>query len=135
MLTIRRNSFRRTLLEGIEAALTELIVDGAILKGIGVLLEGDVLESELFPSCIQRASATISLLQALKSTFRVVVKQFEQSDFALTVELKQREDVSSALASHFGVVAQGHYLFAIMSLFNERGTKCRCSAAYLPQMV
>ena len=100
-----------TLLEGIEAALTELIVDGAILKGIGVLLEGDVLESELSVMySTGHDSATISLLQALKSTFRVVVKQFEQSDFALSqVESSNNiEGVSSYLHLSFGprVVAQ-----------------------------
>ena len=100
-----------TLLEGIEAALTELIVDGAILKGIGVLLEGDVLESELSVMySTGHDSATISLLQALKSTFRVVVKQFEQSDFALSqVESTDNiEGVSSYLHLSFGprVVAQ-----------------------------
>ena len=100
-----------TLLEGIEAALTELIVDGAILKGIGVLLEGDVLESELSVMySTGHDSATISLVQALKSTFRVVVKQFEQSDFALSqVESSNNiEDVSSYLHLSFGprVVAQ-----------------------------
>ena len=100
-----------TLLEGIEAALTELIVDGAILKGIGVLLEGDVLESELSVMySTGHDSATISLVQALKSTFRVVLKQFEQSDFALShVESTDNiEDVSSYLHLSFGsrVVAQ-----------------------------
>jgi len=100
-----------TLLEGIEAALTDLIVDGAILKGIGVLLEGDVLESELSVMySTGHDSATISLVQALKSTFRVVVKQFEQSDFALShVESTDNiEDVSSYLHLSFGprVVAQ-----------------------------
>ena len=100
-----------TLLEGIEAALTELIVDGAILKGIGVLLEGDVLESELSVMySTGHDSATISLVQALKSTFRVAVKQFEQSDFALShVESTDNiEDVSSYLHLSFGprVVAQ-----------------------------
>ena len=100
-----------TLLEGIEAALTELIVDGAILKGIGVLLEGDVLESELSVMySTGHDSATISLVQALKSTFRVVVKQFEQSDFALSqVESSNNiEGVSSYLHLSFGprVVAQ-----------------------------
>ncbi len=100
-----------TLLEGIEAALTELIVDGAILKGIGVLLEGDVLESELSVMySTGHDSATISLVQALKSTFRVVVKQFEQSDFALLhIESTDNiEDVSSYLHLSFGsrVVAQ-----------------------------
>ena len=100
-----------TLLEGIEAAFTELIVDGAILKGIGVLLEGDVLESELsIMYSTGHDSATISLVQALKSTFRVVVKQFEQSDFALShVESTDNiEDVSSYLHLSFGprVVAQ-----------------------------
>ena len=100
-----------TLLEGIEAAFTELIVDGAILKGIGVLLEGDVLESELSVMySTGHDSATISLVQALKSTFRVVVKQFEQSDFALShVESTDNiEDVSSYLHLSFGprVVAQ-----------------------------
>lgn len=94
-----------TLLEEIEAALTELIVDGAILKGIGVLLEGDVLESELSVMySTGHDSATISLVQALKSTFRVVVKQFEQSDFALShVESTDNiEDVSSYLHLSFG---------------------------------
>lgn len=100
-----------TLLEGIEAAFTELIVDGAILKGIGVLLEGDVLESELSVMySTGHDSATISLVQALKSTFRVVVKQFEQSDFALShIESTDNiEDVSSYLHLSFGsrVVAQ-----------------------------
>lgn len=100
-----------TLLEGIEAAFTELIIDGAILKGIGVLLEGDVLESELSVMySTGHDSATISLVQALKSTFRVVVKQFEQSDFALShVESTDNiEDVSSYLHLSFGprVVAQ-----------------------------
>ena len=100
-----------TLLEEIEAALTELIVDGAVLKGIGVLLEGDVLESELSVMySTGHDSATISLVQALKSTFRVVVKQFEQSDFALSqVESSNNiEDVSSYLHLSFGprVVAQ-----------------------------
>ena len=100
-----------TLLEGIEAAFTELIVDGAILKGIGVLLEGDVLESELSVMySTGHDSATISLVQALKSTFRVVVKQFEQSDFAFShVESTDNiEDVSSYLHLSFGprVVAQ-----------------------------
>ncbi|MBF0914583.1 MAG: winged helix-turn-helix domain-containing protein [Atopobium sp.] len=100
-----------TLLEEIEAALTELIVDGAILKGIGVLLEGDVLESELSVMySTGHDSATISLVQALKSTFRVVVKQFEQCDFALSqVESSNNiEDVSSYLHLSFGprVVAQ-----------------------------
>ena len=100
-----------TLLEGIEAAFTELIVDGTILKGIGVLLEGDVLESELSVMySTGHDSATISLVQALKSTFRVVVKQFEQSDFALSqVESSNNiEDVSSYLHLSFGprVMAQ-----------------------------
>ena len=100
-----------TLLEGIEAALTELIADGAILKGIGVLLEGDVLESELSVMySTGHDSATISLVQALESSFRVVVKQFEQSDFALSqVESSNNiEDVSSYLHLSFGtrVVAQ-----------------------------
>ena len=100
-----------TLLEEIEAALTELIVDGAILKGIGVLFEGDVLESELSVMySTGHDSATISLVQALKSTFRVVVKQFEQSDFALShVESTDNiEGVSSYLHLSFGprVVAQ-----------------------------
>ena len=100
-----------TLLEGIEAALTELIADGAILKGIGVLLEGDVLESELSVMySTGHDSATISLVQALKSTFRVVVKQFEQSDFALShIESTDNiEGVSSYLHLSFGsrVVAQ-----------------------------
>ena len=100
-----------TLLEGIEAALTELIIDGAVLKGIGVLLEGDVLESELSVMySTGHDSATISLVQALKSTFRVVVKQFEQSDFALSYaeSTDNIEDVSSYLHLSFGprVVAQ-----------------------------
>ncbi|MBF0894644.1 MAG: winged helix-turn-helix domain-containing protein [Atopobium sp.] len=100
-----------TLLEGIEAALTELIIDGAVLKGIGVLLEDDVLESELSVMySTGHDSATISLVQALKSTFRVVVKQFEQSDFALSqVESTDNiEGVSSYLHLSFGsrVVAQ-----------------------------
>lgn len=100
-----------TLLEGIKAALTRLIVDGAILKGIGVLLEGDVLESELSVMySTGHDSATISLVQALESSFRVVVKQFEQSDFALSqVESSNNiEDVSSYLHLSFGtrVVAQ-----------------------------
>ena len=55
-------------------------------------------------------SATISLVQALESSFRVVVKQFEQSDFALSqVESSNNiEDVSSYLHLSFGtrVVAQ-----------------------------
>ena len=100
-----------TLLEGIKTALTRLIVDDAILKGIGVLLEGDVLESELSVMySTGHDSATISLVQALKSTFRVVVKQFEQSDFALShVESTDNiEGVSSYLHLSFGprVVAQ-----------------------------
>ena len=100
-----------TLLEEIEAALTRLIDDDAILKGIGVLLEGDVLESELSVMySTGHDSATISLVQALKSTFRVVVKQFEQSDFALShIESTDNiEDVSSYLHLSFGprVVAQ-----------------------------
>lgn len=100
-----------TLLEGIGAALTELIVDGTILKGIGVLLEGDVLESELSVMySTGHDSATISLVQALKSTFRVVVKQFEQSDFALShaESTDNIEGVSSYLHLSFGprVVAQ-----------------------------
>ena len=100
-----------TLLEGIKTALTRLIVDDAILKGIGVLLEGDVLESELSVMySTGHDSATISLVQALKSTFRVVVKQFEQSDFVLShVESTDNiEGVSSYLHLSFGprVVAQ-----------------------------
>ena len=100
-----------TLLKGIKTALTRLIVDGAILKGIGVLLEGDVLESELSVMySTGHDSATISLVQALESTFRVVVKQFEQSDFALShVESTDNiEGVSSYLHLSFGtrVVAQ-----------------------------
>lgn len=100
-----------TLLEDIKTALTRLIVDGAILKGIGVLLEGDVLESELSVMySTGHDSATISLVQALESAFRVVVKQFEQSDFALSqVEGSNNiEDVSSYLHLSFGprVVAQ-----------------------------
>ena len=99
-----------TLLEGVKAA-TRLIVDGVILKGIGVLLEGDVLESELSVMySTGHDSATISLVQALESAFRVVVKQFEQSDFALSqVEGSNNiEDVSSYLHLSFGtrVVAQ-----------------------------
>ena len=100
-----------TLLEGIKTAFTRHIVDGAILKGIGVLLEGDVLESELSVMySTGHDSATISLVQALESAFRVVVKQFEQSDFALSqVEGSNTiEDVSSYLHLSFGtrVVAQ-----------------------------
>ena len=100
-----------TLLEGIKTALTRLIVDDAILKGIGVLLEGDVLESELSVMySTGHDSATISLVQALESAFRVVVKQFEQSDFALShVESTDNiEGVSSYLHLSFGprVVAQ-----------------------------
>ena len=100
-----------TLLEGIEAALTRLIVDDAILKGIGVLLEGDVLESELSVMySTGHDSATISLVQALESAFRIVVKQFEQSDFALSYaeSTDNIEDVSSYLHLSFGprVVAQ-----------------------------
>ena len=100
-----------TLLESIKTALTRFIVDGSILKGIGVLLEGDVLESELSVMySTGHDSATISLVQALKSTFRVVVKQFEQSDFALShVESTDNiEGVSSYLHLSFGprVVAQ-----------------------------
>ena len=100
-----------TLLESIKTALTRFIADGAILKGIGVLLEGDVLESELSVMySTGHDSATISLVQALKSTFRVVVKQFEQSDFALShVESTDNiEGVSSYLHLSFGprVVAQ-----------------------------
>lgn len=100
-----------TLFEGIKTAFTRLIVDGAILKGIGVLLEGDVLESELSVMySTGHDSATISLVQALESAFRVVVKQFEQSDFALSqVEGSNNiEDVSSYFHLSFGtrVVAQ-----------------------------
>ena len=100
-----------TLLKGIKTALTRLIVDGAILKGIGVLLEGDVLESELSVMySTGHDSATISLVQALESAFRIVVKQFEQSDFALSqVEGSNNiEDVSSYFHLSFGprVVAQ-----------------------------
>ena len=100
-----------TLLESIKTALTRFIVDGAILKGIGVLLEGDVLESELSVMySTGHDSATISLAQALESTFRVVVKQFEQSDFALSQveDSNNIEDVSSYLHLSFGtrVVAQ-----------------------------
>ena len=73
-----------TLLEGIKTAFTRLIVDGAILKGIGVLLEGDVLESELSVMYSRVMIGNNSLVQALESAFRVVVKQFEQSDFALS---------------------------------------------------
>lgn len=55
-------------------------------------------------------SATISLVQALESTFRVVVKQFEQSDFALSqVESSDNiSDIASYLHLSFGtrVVAQ-----------------------------
>ncbi|MBF0990750.1 MAG: hypothetical protein HXK62_02065 [Atopobium sp.] len=100
-----------TLLEGTKVALTNLIVDGAILKGIGVLLEGDVQESEL--SVMYSTGhdfATISLVQALESTFRVVVKQFEQSDFALSqVEgANNIDDIASYFHLSFGtrVVAQ-----------------------------
>lgn len=100
-----------TLLEGTKVALTNLIVDGAILKGIGVLLEGDVRESEL--SVMYSTGhdfATISLVQALESTFRVVVKQFEQSDFALSqVESADNiDDIASYFHLSFGtrVVAQ-----------------------------
>ncbi len=100
-----------TLLEGTKVALTNLIVDGAILKGIGVLLEGDVRESELSVMySTGHDSATISLVQALESTFRVVVKQFEQSDFALSqVESADNiDDIASYLHLSFGtrVVAQ-----------------------------
>ena len=100
-----------TLLEGIKTAFTRLIVDGAILKGIGVLLEGDVLESELSVMySTGHDSATISLVRALESTFRVVVKQFEQSDFALSqVESADNiDDVASYFHLSFGtrVVAQ-----------------------------
>lgn len=100
-----------TLLESIKTALTRFIVDGSILKGIGVLLEGDVLESELSVMySTGHDSATISLVQALESSFRVVVKQFEQSDFALShVESTDNiEGVSSYLHLSFGprVVAQ-----------------------------
>ena len=100
-----------TLLEGTKVALTNLIVDGAILKGIGVLLEGDVLESELSVMySTGHDSATISLVQALESTFRVVVKQFEQSDFALSqVESADNiDDIASYFHLSFGtrVVAQ-----------------------------
>ena len=94
-----------TLLESIKTALTRFIVDGSILKGIGVLLEGDVLESELSVMySTGHDSATISLVQALESAFRVVVKQFEQSDFALSqVEASNNiEDVSSYLHLSFG---------------------------------
>ena len=100
-----------TLLEGTKAALTNLIVDGAILKGIGVLLEGDVQESELSVMySTGHDSATISLVQALESTFRVVVKQFEQSDFALSqVEgANNIDDIASYFHLSFGtrIVAQ-----------------------------
>ena len=100
-----------TLLEGTKVALTNLIVDGVILKGIGVLLEGDVQESELSVMySTGHDSATISLVQALESTFRVVVKQFEQSDFALSqVESADNiDDIASYLHLSFGtrVVAQ-----------------------------
>lgn len=100
-----------TLLEGTKVALTNLIVDGAILKGIGVLLEGDVRESELSVMySTGHDSATISLVQALESTFRVVVKQFEQSDFALSqVESADNiDDIASYFHLSFGtrVVAQ-----------------------------
>ena len=100
-----------TLLEGTKVALTNLIVDGAILKGIGVLLEGDVQESELSVMySTGHDSATISLVQALESTFRVVVKQFEQSDFALSqVESADNiDDIASYFHLSFGtrVVAQ-----------------------------
>ena len=100
-----------TLLEGTKVALTNLIVDGAILKGIGVLLEGDVQESELSVMySTGHDSATISLVQALESTFRVVVKQFEQSDFALSqVEGADNiDDIASYFHLSFGtrIVAQ-----------------------------
>ena len=100
-----------TLLEGTKVALTNLIVDGAILKGIGVLLEGDVRESELSVMySTGHDSATISLVQALESTFRVVVKQFEQSDFALSqVESADNiDDIASYFHLSFGtrIVAQ-----------------------------
>ena len=100
-----------TLLEGTKVALINLIVDGAILKGIGVLLEGDVQESELSVMySTGHDSATISLVQALESTFRVVVKQFEQSDFALSqVESADNiDDIASYFHLSFGtrVVAQ-----------------------------
>ena len=100
-----------TLLEGTKVALTNLIVDGVILKGIGVLLEGDVQESELSVMySTGHDSATISLVQALESTFRVVVKQFEQSDFALSqVESADNiDDIASYFHLSFGtrVVAQ-----------------------------
>ena len=100
-----------TLLEGTKVALTNLIVDGAILKGIGVLLEGDVQESELSVMySTGHDSATISLVQALESTFRVVVQQFEQSDFALSqVESTDNiDDIASYFHLSFGtrVVAQ-----------------------------
>ena len=100
-----------TLLEGTKVALTNLIVDGAILKGIGVLLEGDVQESELSVMySTGHDSATISLVQALESTFRVVVKQFEQSDFALSqVESADNiDDIASYFHLSFGtrIVAQ-----------------------------
>lgn len=100
-----------TLLEGTKAAFTNLIVDGAILKGIGVLLEGDVQESELSVMySTGHDSATISLVQALESTFRIVVKQFEQSDFALSqVESADNiDDIASYFHLSFGtrVVAQ-----------------------------
>ena len=100
-----------TLLEGIKTAFTRLIVDGAILKGIGVLLEGDVLESELSVMySTGHDSATISLVQALESAFRVVVKQFEQSDFVLSQveDTDKIADIASYLHLSFGtrVVAQ-----------------------------
>lgn len=100
-----------TLLEGTKVALTNLIVDGTILKGIGVLIEGDVQESELSVMySTGHDSATISLVQALESTFRVVVKQFEQSDFALSqVESADNiDDIASYFHLSFGtrVVAQ-----------------------------
>lgn len=100
-----------TLLKGAKDALSNLIDSNAVLKGIGILLEGDVMESELSVMySTGHDSATISLVQALESTFRVVVKQFEQSDFALSqVESSDNiSDIASYLHLSFGtrVVAQ-----------------------------
>lgn len=100
-----------TLLKGAKVALSNLIDTNAVLKGIGILLEGDVMESELSVMySTGHDSATISLVQALESTFRVVVRQFEQSDFALSqVESSDNiSDIASYLHLSFGtrVVAQ-----------------------------
>lgn len=100
-----------TLLKGTKVACSQLIGNNTVLKGIGILLEGDVMESELSVMySTGHDSATISLVQALESTFRVVVKQFEQSDFALSqVESSDTiADIASYLHLSFGtrVVAQ-----------------------------